>query len=146
MTTEWSHLPNATHIERIIASLKSNPHEWVEAYGTRDAAWDECRYAARNAAYNAVCILAWDAACDAAYDAARNYLIDQYDADGWGGYIAARYAILALLEYDSCGPLMDQTSEQREILAGLGVNGALLMIPMAKAFELIKEKELNIVN
>ena len=46
MTTEWSHLPNAAHIDAVLASVKANPDDWDAAY---DAAW----YAARDAAWYA---------------------------------------------------------------------------------------------
>ena len=41
-TTEWSHLPNAAHIDAVIASVKANPDDWDAAY---DAAYD-ARFAA----------------------------------------------------------------------------------------------------
>jgi hypothetical protein len=40
--TAWSHLPNAKHIDRVLASLAANPEKWDAArYAARDAAWDE---------------------------------------------------------------------------------------------------------
>ena len=48
-TTAWAHLPNAKHIDRILADLKKNPKKW-------------------DAENNAV----WTAARDAAWDAANN--------------------------------------------------------------------------
>ncbi len=53
--SEWSHLPNAKHVDRVLESFKSHPEKW-------EAAWD----AAYDAAYDA----AWGAAYDAAYYAA----------------------------------------------------------------------------
>ena len=50
MTTKWSHLPNAAHIDAVLASVKANPDEW-------DAAWS----AARDAARDAVWYAAWHA-------------------------------------------------------------------------------------
>ena len=50
--TKWSHLPNAMHIDRILASVKEHPEVWDAArhaavVATRDAimaliAWDDC--------------------------------------------------------------------------------------------------------
>ena len=40
MTTAWAHLPNATHIDRVLADLKQHPERWRAAWGAaRDAAW-----------------------------------------------------------------------------------------------------------
>ena len=50
MTTEWSHLPNAAHIDAVLASVKANPDDWNAA---RNAAWYAAWYAARNAALDA---------------------------------------------------------------------------------------------
>ena len=72
---EWSHLPNAAHISRVLVHLAQNPEAW-------DAAWDAARGAA------------WDAARGAAWDAARG---------------AARDALSALIAYDDCAHLLDQT-------------------------------------
>ena len=67
-TTAWAHLPNARHIDRILADLKARPDVWDAAwYAARDAARD----AARAAAWDAARAAAWDAARDAAWDAAR---------------------------------------------------------------------------
>ena len=78
---EWSHLPNAAHISRVLVHLAQNPEAWGAARG---AAWD--------AAWNA----AWSAARGAAWGAA------------WG---AARGAIAALIAYDDCAHLLDQTPD-----------------------------------
>ena len=43
---EWSHLPNAGHIDRILAHLKANPEKW-------SAAGDAAYYAAGNSPYPA---------------------------------------------------------------------------------------------
>jgi hypothetical protein len=52
MSSEWSHLPNAAHIDRVLAHVKAHPDRWdaarVTAWGAdRDAiaaliAWDDC--------------------------------------------------------------------------------------------------------
>ena len=53
--TAWAALPNARHIDRVLADLQARPD-------ARDAAWD----AARGAAWDAARAAAWDAARDAA--------------------------------------------------------------------------------
>ena len=59
-TTKWAHLPNAKHIDWVIASVKANPDAW-------SAAW--------NAAYDAARHAVWDAASDVAYVAAKDSIL-----------------------------------------------------------------------
>ena len=82
--TAWAHLPNAAHIDEVLASLKAHPERWDAA---RDAAWD----AARDAAWDVAWDVAWNAAWNAARDAARD---------------AAWYAVAALIAYDDAGQFM----------------------------------------
>ena len=82
MTTAWAHLPNAQHIDRVLAHLKQHPDRW-----------DAARGAARDAARGA----AWGATRDAARDAARG---------------AALGAISTLVAYDEAGDLMNRSPEQ----------------------------------
>jgi hypothetical protein len=66
MKTAWSHLPNAAHIDRVLASVKAHPEAWSAAWTTsRDAALGATRNVAGNAAWNAVpgaiaALIAWD--------------------------------------------------------------------------------------
>ena len=60
--TAWAHLPNAAHIDRVLAHLSAHPERWDAAW---DAAWDAIRNAApgaaRGAAWNAIsALLAYD--------------------------------------------------------------------------------------
>ena len=50
--SEWSHLPNAVHIDRILAHVKTNPEKWSTAW---NAAWNAT-------AWNATARNAWHAA------------------------------------------------------------------------------------
>ena len=74
MTTAWAHLPNATHIDRVLAHLKQHPDRWGAARGAaRGAAWGAARDAAWGAAWGAArdavaALIAWDD---------RAYLLDQ---------------------------------------------------------------------
>jgi hypothetical protein len=123
MATAWSHLPNATAIDRIIADVKTNDTAWVEAWDTAwDAAWsqawDAARTAARDAALDAARSAAWDAAWSQAWDATRSAARD-----------AARDAILALIAWDDCGHLLDADPKQVQVLALLGQPAAVLLLP-----------------
>ena len=151
-TTKWSHLPNAAHIDAVIASVKANPDEWDAAWhaarnaawhaarnaawhAALDAAWHAARYAARDVAWGAARNAAWYAAREAvqgvALDAARN---------------AVRDAVLALVAYDDCAHMLDSEPDDLRILSKLGSHAATLMIPAAIAFKLIREKQLITVD
>jgi hypothetical protein len=135
MTTDWHHLPNAQHLDRIIADLNANPDNWARAfnavsYAVRDAAWDAAWDDARSAAWDA----AWHQARDAALDA-------DWDAD-WDGVsvwhaasCAARSAIVALITWDDTGDYLDLPVERVRVLAALGDQRAILMLPAVIAFE-----------
>jgi len=121
--TAWAHLPNAKHIDWVIASLKAHPEKWVAAYyAARDAAW----FAAREAAYNAV----WDAARDAAWFAARMASSAiTYKATYDAAWYAAKGAILALIVYDDCGYMIESEVGELKIIAKLGDPRAILLLP-----------------
>ena len=58
MKTAWSHLPNAKHIDRVLAHLEAHPEKYTAArYAARDAARGAARAAARDAI---VALVAWD--------------------------------------------------------------------------------------
>ncbi len=143
MTTKWSHLPNAAHIDAVIVSLKANPDDWRAA---RDAAWSAAQYAAQyaaleaawSAAWSAARIAAWDAALDAAWDAA-------YDAAWDAALDAARYAILALIAYDDCAHMLDSEPDDLRFLSKLGSHAATLMMPASIAFKSIREKQVAVL-
>ena len=127
MSSAWDHLPNAKYIDLVLASLKANPKEWSAAW---EAAWDAAWYAARDAAWYAARYAARDAARDTAWTAAM---------------YAARDAIAALIAYDDCAHMLDSEPDDLRILSKLGSHAATLMIPAAKAFKLIKDKELSVL-
>ena len=114
--SEWSNLPNAAHIDRVLAHVRSHPDKWDAA---RDAVWD----AARDAVWDE----AWDAARDAAWDAARGAA---WDAT-WG-------ACVALMAWDEAGELMDKPKSLLRFLAQGGVHAAVLLLPAVIAMEELK--------
>jgi len=126
--SEWSHLPNAKYIDRVLAHLKNDPGSWDAAWSTErdEVAWD----AARNAAWDAA---AWDAAYKAAWDAA-------WDEVAWPARKAAararaRGAILALIAWDHAGALLELPAEQVRVLALLGQPAAILIYLAVLAME-----------
>lgn len=140
MTTAWAHLPNATHIDRVLAHLKQHPDRWSAAWvAARDAAgdaagdaawaaaWDAARGAARDAAWGAARDAAWAAAWSAVRGAAR----DAARGAAWG-------AVAALIAWDDCAYLLDQTPELLQAQINLvGDHRAVLLlaavIAMSKA-------------
>ena len=127
---EWSNLPNAAHIDRVLASLKSHPEAWSAA---RYAAWSAARDAARDAAWSAAMDADGDAARDAAWSAAR-------DAARDAARYAARDAISALIAWDTSAKYLDMSSDKLEVWAHLSDDPAAhLMLPAVVVFEQIEQ-------
>ena len=126
-TSEWSHLPNARHIDAMLAHLRQHPDRWSAA---RDAAWgaayDAAWGAARGAAWGAARVAAYDAARDAAYDAAR---VAPWDA----ALGAARGACAALIAWDDCAYILDMPADAVRLLAAVGNHAAILLLPAVLA-------------
>ena len=147
--TAWAHLPNAAHIDEVLASLKAHPEKW-------SVAWYAARNAARNAAWNA----AWDAAWDAARDAVQGAVLDATldatrdaawatarDADwsaalgaalgaAWyaprdAAWYAPRDAIAALIAYDDAGQFMKLPVEQLKAMHRLDPHPMYLLLQPA---------------
>ena len=125
ITTAWAHLPNARHIDAVLADVKARPEVWKAARdaarsAARSAAWDAARDAARSAgrsaARNAAGYAAWDAARDAAWDAA-------WDAS------------LALIAWDSAADLLDLPADALRVLIDVAAppvcHQAALLLPWA---------------
>ena len=120
-TTAWAHLPNAAHVDRVLASLKKNPKRWSTAPGLTadavwDAAWEAAWDAAGNAARGTVRNAAWDAAWDAAWVAARGTVRD-----------AARDAVLALIAWDDCAYILELPEDALKVLRAVGNEQAILL-------------------
>ena len=124
-TTAWAHLPNAKHIDAVLADVKARPEVWK-------AAGYAAGYAARSAAWVAALDAAWQAARDAARAAAR--------AAAW---VAARNvarneawnAILALIAWDNSADLLDLSPDALRVLIDVAAppvrHQALLLLPWA---------------
>ena len=110
-TTAWAHLPNAAHIDRILADAAQRPEVWGAAW---DAVWDAVWDAAREAAWSA----AWGAALDAARNAARSAALD---------------ALLALIAWDDASLMLDTPVPALRLYAANGSHAAVLMLLAAIA-------------
>ena len=110
-TSPWSHLPNAPHIDRMLAHLCTYPKRWAAA---RDAAWAAVRHVARDAARDAVRHVARDAAWGAA----------------WG-------ATITLVAWDDCAYMLDLHPDALQMLIETGDettrHQAVLLLPAATA-------------
>ena len=140
--TAWDDLPNAKHIDRILADLKRNPYNWGAAWtAARNAAWNAAMTAARNAAWSAERYAAWDAARTAAWGSARYAAGDAARYSAWTAArgdargAAASGAILALITYDDCAYLLDEKPEHVQMLALLGNEKALLLYQACLALQ-----------
>jgi len=122
--TAWAHLPNAKHIDWVLASLKANPEKW-------EAARTAARDAAGMATWNARCGKPWymayfatiNAACDATFD-----------TGGSAAYFSVIDAILALMAYDDCGYMIESEIGELKIIAAFGDPRAILLLPACIAF------------
>ena len=123
----WSHLPNAIHIDRVLASVKSHPKLWYQA---RDQAWVQAWYQAW--------VQARDQARDQASDQARDQVRDQVRDQARD---QARATILALIAYDDSAKYLDLPLDQLEMLYLLNEHPTCILLqPAVFVFE--KEREL----
>ena len=124
-TTAWAHLPNAHHIDAVLADVKARPEVWKAA---RDAAWA----AGHSAAWGPALDAAWGAALDAAWGAARDAARSAARGAAWD---AAWYAILALIAWDSAADLLDLPADALRTLIDLApapvCHQAVLLLPWA---------------
>ena len=123
--TAWAHLPNAKHIDAVLADARKRPGAWDAARtAAQRAAWDAARDAAWDAAWDAARDAAWDAAWDAARRAARTAARDA----AWG-------AIAALVTWDSSADLLDCTPDVLRTMIDLAeppvCHQAALLLPSA---------------
>jgi hypothetical protein len=154
--SEWSSLPNAAHIDRVIASVKQHPKIW-------GAAWDAARTAALRSAWEAAWgealaatddanrYAAWDTARRTARKAVWDEELNVTRSAVWtADRIVARNkpvyavwdAIRALTTYDDCDQYLAMSSEQLRAWATLTEQpAAVLLLPAVVALELIAELE-----
>jgi hypothetical protein len=124
----WSHLPNATHIDQVLADLKSHPEEFVVAW---DASCITARDVASSAAWVAIQIEAWDTVVDAAIGFSRR-------DEAW---LVARAAMIALVAWDRSSNYLTMTHDELSMWYQLTEHpAAMLLLPYAKSQELISQK------
>ncbi len=128
MTTAWSHLPNAIHIDRVLASVKSNAGDWGTPNNsiTKDDAY--------HTAWNVVTsdMPHWTA-LGAAWDAALSETV----MTGWHDI---RDAMLTLVAYDDCAYMLDSDPSELAMIAAFGDERAIMLLPACIALSKEKSK------
>jgi hypothetical protein len=108
----WAHLPNAAHIDRILASERADPARWELPLHIR-------RFELRRSAELDIWASPEPTRRIEALHAARRAI----DSD------AGRDACLALIAWDDAGDLMGCAPEGMPLLIGLGYKAAPLLLP-----------------
>lgn len=119
--SEWSHLPNALHIDRLIAltpHLDSQELKYDVA-SVHEAEW-----------HNTFTTLFNATRYDAYLAARRAALRTVRSSNQTEMYVRVRDAIMALVAYDDCGYMLREKPEHVQLLAALDVPGAALIFPV----------------
>ena len=119
MMNAWDNLPNAKHIDRVLASLQLTPdkwrgrgHVWNQPHHTHLKDREHSRSNERNAVWNAT-------------------------INACGQFMPVTWDVLrALIAYDDCAYLLDMPADQVKVLALLGMPAAILLYPACVAFEM----------
>lgn len=119
MTTAWEHLPNARHIDRILA-LAKNRGAWADAHfpGDRIFAFDlhdkiRCDII-RNGSWESL--------------AFEKFNLGNHWSPAW-------FALLALLLFDDCAYMLESDPGELAILAAFGDERAKLLLPACKILD-----------
>ena len=145
MITAWSHLPNAKHIDRILSHFKSHTADWDAARDenmdeSRSAAWRVAKHVVEGVNIDAI----WWAAHSALYDVTIRLgramtLTENWNPVWYHARHAAWCTILALIAWDESAEYLNLSSKQVRIMALLGDNKAILLLPAVLVFEKSKE-------
>jgi hypothetical protein len=119
----WDHLPNAKHIDRVLASVKANPKEWDQA---REQVWAQAWDQAREQAWEQVWEQVWEQAWEQARAEARGQVMG---------------ALMALVTYDDCAKYLKLPIDQLNMLYQLTEHPACILLQPA-VLVFAKEKEL----
>jgi len=135
VTTAWNHLPNAEHIDRILADLFDNTVNWSKAcYLTTP--WNADFSAARDEAYDVGRAAVGDAVLNAAWDASFN---EALGAIRYEVRELAYSAIMALVAWPESADYLNLPVNQVRVLAELGDRRARLMSHIVWIYKNSKE-------
>jgi hypothetical protein len=122
----WSHLPNAVHIDRVLASVNSHPEVW-------DQSMDQVSEQARDQAWHQAWYQAWVQAWDQGRKQARDQVWYQVRHP-------ARCSLLALITYDDSAKYLKLSIDQLQMLYHLTEHPACLLLqPAAMVFAMERE-------
>ena len=136
MTTQWAHLPNAAHIDRILVSLQENPDHWNEADVMRGNQWDKSWWTVRHELLKQQRYAAWDAAWRAAWNTPPTMAQLEVRAKVQDVVLGA---VIALVVYDDCAYMLDSDPGELAILAAFGDPRAILLLSACNTFHSLKE-------
>ena len=127
--TAWAHLPNAKHIDAVLADVKARPEAWAAA---RDAVWGAVWGAALGVVWEAARDAAWDAVQDATRDAARAAVRDAARSAAWA---VMGDCVAALIAWDDSADLLECTPDVLRAMIDLAeppvCHQAVLLLPYA---------------
>ena len=148
-TTAWAHLPNAAHIDRVIASAIANPEQWADSWDTTWSAVEDVAITAgrdllikqgRYSVWLEVREVVWDVVRGAERNEAQNMGFGAARDVVWNGVWEAVYdVILALCAFNECAYMLDSDPGELAVLAKLGDCRAGLLLPACKVFHSLKE-------
>jgi hypothetical protein len=124
--TAWAHLPNAKHIDWVLASINKYPTWWCHANTTAYHNMSDIENHAWCNAWHYINSLddpekrqwAWESAKKIAY---RCYI--------WGLRNTAANVIMALIAYDDCGYMIESDIGELKLIAAFGDPRAILLLP-----------------
>ena len=120
MANAWDHLPNAKHIDAVLAHGSQHPDRWPNA-----------RSDVYGASYNEDWVVAWCAARSSGWSTSRG---GAWDAAVYGAArSAARGPCAALVAWDDAGLMLGLPADAVRLFAGVGNHAAILMLPAVLA-------------
>ena len=142
-STAWAHLPNAVHIDRVIASAKASPSSWNTPLSLEDEAtqmridvYSAIKNQGRKSEWDSV----WPTLLNASlYSATALLRASLYPATA--GTLVTVGVILALIAYDDCAYMLDSSPDDIAMLAMLGDTKAVLLLHACKVFHSINSEE-----
>jgi hypothetical protein len=132
----WSHLPNAKHIDQVLASVRTYPEIWNTTWPTvrTSELYDKFRTSFLKAYESEI----WDTFLDSNLDSALRTVPDE-------SFNAVYDTLLALVVYDYSSKYLTMPSEHLKTWALLSDDPpAILLVPAISAFELIDKLEENL--
>jgi hypothetical protein len=130
-------MPNAKHLDRILADLHRHPKRWGVAWEeARDAVCGIARQEAMGAAWRQLWTPALSAALDTGGRSVADFLWDAVKQAREPGEAthAAWGATAALVVWDDCAHLLRQPVDAVRLLAACGHHPAVLLLPAVMAF------------